>query len=107
MEVYDVCTLEGDATGEFEAAGAGAFGGLQRRDGAKAGGIGLHIGGLVVAVIEDVGGFNAELDLDDLQSAKFFIKEREKLAVPGPTTPPTGALPKRPMPLPAGVCSLR
>ena len=36
----------------------------------------------------------------------LLVSENEKLTVPGPTTPPTGALPKRPMPIWLGVPEL-
>src|ERR1700676_2485190 len=58
--------LECNAAGEFKTARAGALGGLQRGDGAKAARVGLHVGRLVIAVIEDVGAVNAE------QEFRFF-----------------------------------
>ncbi len=61
---WNICRgLESDAGGEFEAARSGTFGGLQCGDGAEAGGVYLHVGRLVVAMVEYVGSFNAELQL--------------------------------------------
>ena len=52
---------EGDAAGEFKAARAGSLGGFQSGDGAETEGVHLHIGRLVVAMVEEVGRFKAEL----------------------------------------------
>ena len=55
-------TLEGDTRGELERARAGAFGGLERCDGTEPAGIHLHVRRLVVAMVKDVRGFDAELE---------------------------------------------
>ena len=69
--------LESDAPRQFEAAGAGAFGGLESGDGAEAAGIDLHVGRFVVAVVEDVGGLGAELEAGLLVERKA-LHERER-----------------------------
>ncbi len=68
----------------------------------KTRGVYLHVGRLVIAVVEDVGSFNAELEFALPVEGEVLHQREEKLAVPGPTTPPTGALPKRPMPTASG-----
>jgi len=55
--------LKIDAPGKFQAARPRAFGGLQRSDGAESGRINLHVGRLVVAMVEDIGRFKPELEL--------------------------------------------
>ena len=51
---------EVDAPRDLEAARAGAFSGLQGADGAELSGVYLHVWRFVVAMVEDVGGFDGE-----------------------------------------------
>ena len=63
-----VHALKSNASGEFQAAWSGTLGGLQSGYRSEAAGIDLHVGWFVVAVIECVGGLDAELKFP-----QFFV----------------------------------
>ena len=74
------CSSERNPPGKLQTPRPRAFGCLQGGDGAEAGRVDLHVGRLVVAVVEEVCGFQAELEFALLCDGKVF-HQRERVVL--------------------------